>query len=66
MERGVWWATVHGVAKESDTTERQHIHMLNIKIIQTIEIMRLQKRKQQNKPGIFQEDMEVSGWKAVS
>ena len=22
MDRGVWWATVHGVAKESDTTER--------------------------------------------
>ena len=21
MDRGVWWATVHGVAKESDTTE---------------------------------------------
>ena len=20
MERGTWWATVHGVAKESDTT----------------------------------------------
>ena len=22
MNRGAWWATVHGVAKESDTTER--------------------------------------------
>ena len=21
MDRGAWWATVHGVAKESDTTE---------------------------------------------
>ena len=21
-DRGAWWATVHGVAKESDTTER--------------------------------------------
>ena len=21
MEKGAWWATVHGVAKESDTTE---------------------------------------------
>ena len=22
MDRGTWWATVHGVAKESDMTER--------------------------------------------
>ena len=22
MDRGAWWATVHGVANESDTTER--------------------------------------------
>ena len=22
VDRGVWWATVHGVTKESDTTER--------------------------------------------
>ena len=22
MDRGAWWATVHGVAKKSDTTER--------------------------------------------
>ena len=22
MDRGAWWATAHGVAKESDTTER--------------------------------------------
>ena len=27
MDRGTWWATVHGVAKESDTTEgTQHAH----------------------------------------
>ena len=26
MDRGVWWATVHGVAKESDTTERLITH----------------------------------------
>ena len=24
MERGAWWATVHGVAKESDTTATEH------------------------------------------
>ena len=24
MDRGAWWATVHGVAKESDTTEYSH------------------------------------------
>ena len=22
MDRGTWWATAHGVAKESDTTEQ--------------------------------------------
>ena len=28
VERGAWWATVHGVAKESDTTkEQQHPRM---------------------------------------
>ena len=26
MDRGVWWATVHGVAKESDMTKRLHFH----------------------------------------
>ena len=29
MDRGAWWATVHGVEKELDTTEAiQHAHML--------------------------------------
>ena len=27
MDRGTWWATVHGVI-ESDTTEHAHIHNL--------------------------------------
>ena len=26
MDGGAWWATVHGVAKESDTAERLHFH----------------------------------------
>ena len=26
MDRGAWWATVHGGHKESDTTERTHTH----------------------------------------
>ena len=26
MDRGAWWAAVHGVAKESDTTERLHFY----------------------------------------
>ena len=26
MDGGSWWAAVHGVAKESDTTERLHFH----------------------------------------
>ena len=26
MDGGAWWAVVHGVAKELDTTERLHFH----------------------------------------
>ena len=26
MDGGAWWAVVHGVAKESGTTERFHFH----------------------------------------
>ena len=26
MDRGAWWAAVHGVAKKSDTTEQLHFH----------------------------------------
>ena len=28
MDRGAWWATVHGIAKELDMTERLSIHTL--------------------------------------
>ena len=28
MDRGAWWATVHGIAKESDTTKQLNdIHL---------------------------------------
>ena len=27
MDGGVWWSTVHGVAKETDMTERLHFHI---------------------------------------
>ena len=30
MDGGAWWATVHGVAKESDTTERLHFHFVHL------------------------------------
>ena len=26
MDRGAWWAAVHGITKESDMTERLHFH----------------------------------------
>ena len=26
MDRGAWWATVHRITKESDTTEHTHTH----------------------------------------
>ena len=25
MDKGAWWAAVHGVTKESDKTEEQHV-----------------------------------------
>ena len=28
MDGGGWWATVHGVCKESDMTERLHFHFV--------------------------------------
>ena len=30
MDRGAWWATVHGVARESNMTEQE---ILNVNII---------------------------------
>ena len=31
MDRGAWWATVHGGHKELDVTERQHAHTLQLR-----------------------------------
>ena len=33
MDRGVWWATVHGAHKELDTTEPLNTHMISLKNI---------------------------------
>ena len=33
MDRGAWWATVHRVTKESDTTELLHLTSLHAKLI---------------------------------
>ena len=30
MDRGTWWATVHRVTKESDTTECDHVYVMYI------------------------------------
>ena len=30
MDRGTWWATVHGVTKKSDTTEGLLLHFSQI------------------------------------
>ena len=33
MDRGAWWATVHGVAKESDTIECLTLHLSADKLV---------------------------------
>ena len=33
MDRGAWWATVHGVAKELDTTEWNHFHFKRCNVL---------------------------------
>ena len=36
MDRVAWWATVHGVTKESDMTEQQTHKHLDVKIQKTL------------------------------
>ena len=31
MDRGAWWATVHGVTKKSDTIEHEHENFKGLK-----------------------------------
>ena len=33
MDRGVWWVTIHGVAKELDTTEHLSTHTLKATLV---------------------------------
>ena len=33
MDRGAWWATVHGVTKSKDTTERLTLSYVNYRSI---------------------------------
>ena len=37
MDRGAWWATVHGVTKELDTTEWLSTHTLGVKVTNKLE-----------------------------
>ena len=36
MDRGAWWASVHGVAKESDMTEHRHTHSVYFNVISSL------------------------------
>ena len=48
MDSGAWWATVLGVAKESDTTECAHTHPLNhfsaprVTLVKSLDFFQLQ------------------------
>ena len=33
MDRGAWWATVHGAVKESDMTKQARISELSVQIL---------------------------------
>ena len=37
MGRGAWWTTVHGVEKESDTTEQLSLYTLHIRYTQCVQ-----------------------------
>ena len=36
MDGGGWWATVHGVAKESDLIERRHAHRVYLNVVSSL------------------------------
>ena len=37
MDRGAWWATVHGVSKESDTTEHGYPRVTSCRLFRKTE-----------------------------
>ena len=43
MDRGAWWATVHGVTKSKDTTERLTLSYVNYRSI------KLERERKKNK-----------------
>ena len=52
IDRGAWWATVHGTAKESDTTDRH---------IQVESFDHLQHPRESSASGIKERDLATKG-----
>ena len=64
MDRGAWWATVHGVAKESDVTERlkQSVHNQECYLSSLDWFLQLENRYKKLSCCLFGENsMEMSG-----